>query len=73
MTILALDEIIELRKEVTEKFNKKVHVHDTCPAQSFSLDEKNLEVQNFITGYFNKKGLEAEFSSDGLFFTVKKL
>ncbi len=72
MSIVSLDDIIELRKEVLTKFNAKVHVHDTCPAQAFSLDEPNLEVCNYITEYFNKKGLRAVFSDDGVNFMVKE-
>ncbi len=71
MTIISLDDVIELRKEVFEKFKAKVHVHDTCPAQSFSLDENNSEVQNFIIDYFKSKNLKAEFSINGLSFIVK--
>lgn len=72
MAILSLDEIIELRKAVMENFNVKVHAHDTCPAQFFTLDEKNQKVEDFIIEYFAEKNLKAIFKQDGLSFEVHK-
>lgn len=70
--ILSYSEAEKIKKEIEGKFAAKLHFHDVCGGQFFSLDEKNEELKAFIINYFLKKGAEAVFSDDGLQFYVKR-
>jgi len=70
--ILTLFEVNKLKKEVFDRFSAKIHFHDGCGGQYFSLDESNDELQKYITAYFTDMNIQAAFSEDGLYFTVKK-
>lgn len=70
--ILTLFEVNKLKKEVFDRFSAKIHFHDGCGGQYFSLDESNDELQKYITAYFTDMNIQAVFSEDGLYFTVQK-
>ena len=70
--ILTLSEVTKLKKEVSDRFSAQIHFHDGCGGQYFSLDESNDELQKHITAYFTEINMQAVFSEDGLYFTVKK-
>ena len=69
--VLTLSEVAELKKEIANHFSTQVHFHDRCGGQSFSLDETNNEIQQFIMAYFADLNMRAVFSEDSLQFTVK--
>lgn len=69
--ILTLSEVTKLKKAVSDRFSAQLHFHDGCGGQYFSLDEDNGELQNFISAYFTDMNMQAVFSKDGLYFTVK--
>ena len=70
---LSFDEIIKLKKLVQNNFNTKLHVHDTCGGQYFSLDKKFDNIENVINDYLSKQNLHARFSADMLSFTIESL
>lgn len=70
--ILTLSEVTKLKKEISDRFPAQIHFHDGCGGQYFSLDQSNDELQKFITEYFTYMNMQAVFSEDGLYFTVKK-
>ena len=70
--ILTLSEVTKLKKEVIDRFSAQIHFHDGCGGQYFSLDESNDELQKYIIAYFTDIKMQAVFSEDGLYFTVKK-
>ena len=70
--ILALSDITKLKKEINDRFAVRIHFHDGCGGQYFSLDERNDEIQKYITAYFADMNMQAVFSEDGLYFTVRK-
>lgn len=70
--ILALSDITKLKKEIGDRFSAQIHFHDGCGGQYFSLDERNDEIQKYITAYFADMNVQAVFSEDGLRFTVRK-
>lgn len=68
MAVLTLDDIIQLKKQVQERFHETLHTHDTCGGQSFSVRELTPELRSFLTDYFRQKGLKPTFSdTDGQF------
>jgi len=69
--VLKFDEIIYLKKLILEKYNKNLHMHDTCSGQYFSFDCRIDGIENFINKYFSQYNLQAKFSDDGLSFTVE--
>lgn len=71
MTV-TLTEATILKKEVNDRFSAQIHFHDGCGGQYFSLDESNDALQKYITAYFADINMQAVFSEDGLYFTVKK-
>jgi hypothetical protein len=70
--ILTFSDVSAFKNEVQNKFGVNVHFHDGCGGQYFSLDEVNEEVNKYISQYFSHLNLQADFSSNGLQFTVKK-
>ena len=70
---LNLDEIINLKNFILDNFNEKLHVHDTCGGQYFTLDTQIDNLENVTNDYFSKKNLQAKFSNDKLSFTIERL
>lgn len=71
MATIGLFEVIDLKKELDKRFGAKLHMHDTCGGQSFTLEKSSDEIQEYIKGFFDKQKVEIKFSSSGLdFYTV---
>ena len=51
--MLNLDDIIELRKIIKDKYNQTMHVHDTCGGQYFDFDEKIDGIQDVVNDYLS--------------------
>jgi len=69
MTVISLFKIIELKKQIVEKFGINMHVHDASPSQFFSFDEKvSDELKEFVKEFFKSEKVRIVFSSDGLEF-----
>lgn len=64
-------EVLKLKAACAEHFPDHVHFHDGCGGQYFSLDERNDSLRGFICEYFAERGFSAEFTEDGLVFTVR--
>lgn len=70
--VIAIDKVIELKKEISDNFGLHLHLHDACGAQSFSFDESvNKSVQNFISEFCRQYGGEVHFSPNNKDFFVK--
>jgi ribosomal protein L7/L12 len=67
---LTIAEVSALQKETEEKFGVKVHLHDACGGQAFSLERGSEEIKEFIFSYFSERKEKVVFSKDGLHFTV---
>ena len=66
--LLTLDEVIELKELVKERFHTDLHYHDTCGGQSFEVDNMTPEMRAYFTGYFDALDLRTAFSdTDGIF------
>ena len=70
--ILNYDSVIELKNEVKKYYTDKIHFHDACGGQYFSLEVKNEKLLAFIKEYFEQKNIKAVFSEDGLTFSLQK-
>ena len=70
--IFEYSEVLKLKAACAEHYPDHVHFHDGCGGQYFSLDEPNIGLQEFICGYIEELGFSAEFTGDGLVFTVKR-
>lgn len=65
---LSLDDVLDLKEYVKERFDEDVHFHDACGGQSFDVARMTPELKSYLTGYFDAKGLQAVFSdTDGVF------
>ncbi|MGN1340338.1 MAG: hypothetical protein ACI4WS_08600 [Oscillospiraceae bacterium] len=64
-------EVLKLKAACAEHYPDHVHFHDGCGGQYFSLDEQNDRLREYICGYFAELGLAADFTGDGLVFTVR--
>lgn len=76
-TILTFNEIIDLNHILEEKgISFKVHLHDRCGSQSFTVEPTGKNEQpidyakNEILDYFNKKRITLKFSEDNQEFRV---
>lgn len=71
MKIYSLETVIEIKRELAEKFGLDLHFHDGCGSQSFSFDAPvNADVADWITAYFGKLGGTVQFSESGAEFVV---
>lgn len=68
--MLNIDEIIELRKLINDNFGEKLHYHDACGGQYFSLDKSNEEILDFIRVYVSKKGGNITISDNGINISI---
>ena len=74
MVVINMFEIVELKKQIQEKFGIKLHVHDACFMQSFSFDNKaSKDLEEFIKNYFKPQKYQVIFSPDGLYFHLEDL
>lgn len=69
---LNYEAVIELKNEAQEHFTDKIHFHDACGGQYFTLETKNEMLATFIEKYFAKQNIKAVFSDDGLNFSLEK-
>lgn len=48
MAIVDFSEVIKLKNAVNSEFGEKVHFHDACGGQYFTLEKNNPEMVEFI-------------------------
>lgn len=69
---LNLEQVINLKKELNDRFNIVLHFHDACGKQSFSFDDiPDKKVIEFLENYFMKMKSKVTFNSDNRYFTLK--
>jgi hypothetical protein len=81
MAFLKFSEIVDLNKILNENnFACKVHLHDACGKQFFSLEttEENKEIDfpiilEFIKNYFSEKNIEIIIGIDNKSFYLKDI
>lgn len=71
MAIVDFSEVIKLKNAVNSEFGEKVHFHDACGGQYFTLEKTNPEMVEFIKTYVQKLGYKADFDVNGLSFTME--
>ncbi len=69
--VLGYSEVMEWKRIAEERFSAKLHFHDACGGQSFSLEKPNQALKAFLTSYCADRNLHVVFSEDGLRFTVE--
>ena len=71
MAIIDFSEVIKLKESVKNEFNEKVHFHDACGGQYFTLEKDNENLRNFITQFMLKNGYRVRFY-DNISFVIEK-
>ena len=69
--ILNFSDVAELKKVVAAKFSLRIHFHDGCGGQYFTVEEMTDELKSFLTEYFTERNVR--FSEDGTHFSVEAL
>lgn len=69
--ILGFDEVLNIKKEIADRFGNYLHFHDACGGQSFDLERPQPEAREFLENYFNDRGAKAVFDSEGTHFVLK--
>jgi hypothetical protein len=68
---LNLEQVINLKKELNDRFNVVLHFHDACGKQSFSFDDiPDNKVIEFLENYFMRMKSKAIFDRDNRHFTL---
>ncbi|MEG2080238.1 MAG: hypothetical protein RRZ68_01590 [Oscillospiraceae bacterium] len=70
MMALNFDEIIALSKYLSENDGVKIHLHDACGGQYFTLDKKSEKTINLLKDYFKQNKIVAHFSNNFDSFTI---
>ena len=69
---LSTFEAAELKKQLAEKFDLTLHLHDACGAQYFSLDKAaGDEARELIVSFIGNLRGKVTFTEGGKAFTVK--
>jgi hypothetical protein len=68
--IVQMNDIIALKNYLAEQQAGKVHVHDTCGGQYFSLEQTNDKTNDSILRFFSGKNVTVLFSDDLQTFRV---
>ena len=63
-TIIDITQIIELKNVLSEKFDTKLHLHDSCSGQYFSTEDISASGIDYIKNYFSEKGYYPIFNSN---------
>ena len=71
MAIIDFSEVIKLKEAVKKEFDEKVHFHDACGGQYFTLEKNDENLRNFITQYLEKDGYEVKFDTENSFVVEK--
>lgn len=71
MPIIDFSEVLKIKDAVKEKFGEKVHFHDACGGQYFTLEKTNPEIVEFIKTFMLKQGYKADFDPKGFSFTLE--
>lgn len=70
--ILTIENILELKKELNERFGIYLHMHDACGAQYFSFDSAvDDDVADYVSNYASKHKCTVIFSDKKDSFTLK--
>lgn len=73
MINLTLNEVIDFKEMLYNKYKIPLHFHDCCSGQHFSLDTPASDsVKSFISDFLKTKGFDAEFSEDSLSFFLRE-
>ena len=56
--------VIELKKTLDENFGLRLHLHDSCGGQYFSVDNITPQAKNFIMEYFRNINYMVKFNED---------
>ena len=70
MPIIDFSKVIKLKEAVQNEFDEKVHFHDACGGQYFTLENTSPKLQEFINAQVQTLDYTAKFSPDGLSFTI---
>ena len=69
---LSTFETAELKKQLAEKHDLTLHMHDACGAQYFSLGkEADKEARELIVSFIEALGGKVTFTEGGKAFAVK--
>lgn len=70
--MLNFSEIIQLKQELAERYQTELHYHDVCPKPFFTMEQTSGDIQDYISGFLQKRHYAPCFSDDGLQFTIKR-
>ena len=62
-----ITKIIELKNILEEKFEAKLHIHDTCSGQYFSVENLTPSAKDYINNYFMEKNYQTIFNDNDEF------
>ena len=71
--ILTLNDVAMLKKALENRFSARIHFHDGCGGQYFTVDGLTGELKAFLCEYFSKRKLKVRFSESGDSFTVEEI
>ena len=68
-----LTKVIELKRDLEERFNTGLHIHDTCGGQYFGVENMEPSAKNFIEQYFERLGYIVIFNPDETEFHLEEM
>lgn len=71
--IISLTEAAKLKREAEEKFSARIHFHDGCGGQYFTVEEPTEELKKYIEDFFASKKIKPVFSENDSSFHVEKM
>lgn len=65
--ILTFNDVAVLKNILEKRFSSRLHFHDCCGGQYFTVEELSDELKAFLTNYFSERNLKVNFSENGFF------
>lgn len=68
--LLNLDEVLELQTRLAERNGAKIHMHDTCGGQYFTVETPCAETAELVRAFLAEKSLSVKFTEKLDAFTI---
>ncbi len=70
--ILTISQVAELKHDIETRFGAMLHFHDGCGGQSFSLEQPNEAVRQYLIKTFEAQKVRVLFSEDNTHFILEQ-
>lgn len=71
--VISLTEAAELKRAAEERFSARIHFHDGCGGQYFTVEEPTEELKEYIAEFLAAQNMKPVFADGGRSFCIEKI